>query len=169
MCYVTTGLATSSTQLMDLSDDVIQHHKRLAQNISPDNINEILLYTVNKLLKAKGVPPPIRSINSDNNTNQVESNNKNGHNINSNNNNNNMITSYNNNINNNSVNGPLPAIHLKIFYQVSAAPPIDLIIKTILDFKEQNSGTVQIAFTLLPACNLQNFSTFISICGIRHE
>lgn len=168
VCYVSTGLATSSTQLMDLSDDIIQHHKQLAQNISVDNINEILLYTVNKLLKAKGAPQSllVRSDNSNNQAN-IQINLEYSHN------NNNMLSSsYNNNIinnNNNSMVNSLPAIHLKIFYQVSAAPPIDLIIKTILDFKEQNSSATQIAFTLLPACNLQNFSTFISICGIRHE
>lgn len=166
VCYVSTGLATSSTQLVDLSDDVIQHHKQLAQNITVDNINEILLYTVNKLLKAKGSPQPLL-VRSDNTNNQANIQNS-ENNVHS---NNNIISARNNNTNNNHNNNAqaLPAIHLKLFYQVSASPPIDLVIKTILDFKEQNSSVIQIAFTLLPACNLQNFSTFMSICGIRHE
>lgn len=145
ICYASTGLATSSTQLTDLSDDIIQHHHQLAQNLTVGNVNEILEYTVNKLLKAKGAPSPI----------SIEKRNS---------------------ISNNDVKTTTtttstqrPAIHLKIFYQVSATPPIDLIVRTVADFCERHAHQISIAFTVLPASSLQNFSTFLSICGIRHE
>lgn len=63
----------------------------------------------------------------------------------------------------------IPGIHFRIFYQVTSKPsPANLIIKTLQSFKE-STKTANIAFTVIPACYLQNFSTFISICGIRHE
>lgn len=141
MCYVSTGLASSSTQLTDLSEDIIQRHQQLAQGLTVDNVNEILAYTVNKLLKAKGAPSPIsadaraQSINSSNST---------------------------------SAEVRVPAIHLKVFYQVSSTPPIDLIVQTISEFRERNANEVSIAFSVLPASSLHNFSTFVSIYGIRH-
>lgn len=146
VCYVSTGLATSSTQLVDLSDDIIQRHKKLAQSLTVDNIRDILKYTLNKLLKAKCCSS---IISTDGCSNNIDSNNL--------------------PIRRNSSTPQLPAIHFKIFYQVSAQPQIDLLIDTILEFKESYATQTSIAFTVLPACNLQNFSTFLSICGIRHE
>lgn len=61
----------------------------------------------------------------------------------------------------------VPGIHFRIFYQVSSPSPANLIIKTLNEFKE--SSKHNIAFSVIPACHLQNFGTFISICGIRHE
>lgn len=138
ICYVSTGLATSSTQLTDLSDDIVQQHHKLAQNLSVDNVNEILAYTVNKLLKAKKPPSPVSAERRNSQCNDTKP-------------------------------PPIPAIHLKIFYQVTATPPIDLILRTVADFRERNALQASIAFTVLPASSLQNFSTFLSICGIRHE
>lgn len=63
----------------------------------------------------------------------------------------------------------IPAIHLKVFYQVTATPPVDLILTALNDFRQKCQDTATIAFTVLPACSLHNFSTFLSICGIRHE
>ncbi len=64
----------------------------------------------------------------------------------------------------------LPAIHFRIFYVVSkTSPSIDLLIKSLNDFKEASKQTASLAFSLIPACSLQNVSTFISILGIRHE
>lgn len=141
---MSTGLASSSTQLTDLSDDIIQRHRQVAQSITVDNVNEILTYTVNKLLKAKG-SSSTSSTTQDNGNESFASRRT-------------------------SITPPqVPAIHLKIFYQVSAQPPIDLLIQTILDYKHQRAAQVAIAFTVLPAYSLQNFSTFLSICGIRHE
>lgn len=62
----------------------------------------------------------------------------------------------------------VPAIHFRIFYQVVNPSPANLIIKTLKAFKEATT-TASIAFTVIPSCYLQNYGTFISICGIRHE
>jgi hypothetical protein len=64
----------------------------------------------------------------------------------------------------------IPGINFRVFYQVSHATPspANLIIKTLKSFKE-STKTANIAFTVIPACYLQNFGTFISICGVRHE
>lgn len=63
----------------------------------------------------------------------------------------------------------IPAIHLKVFYQVTATPSVDLILTALNDFRQKCQDTANIAFTVLPACSLHNFSTFLSICGVRHE
>lgn len=139
VCYVSTGLATSSTQLADLSNDIIQRHHQLTQSVTVDNVNEILTYTVNKLLKAKNTSSsPMMFDATQSNSHTTE---------------------------------PIraPALHIKIFYQVTATPPIDLIIRTIADFRERNSNQMSVAFTVIPASSLHNFSTFLSIYGIRHE
>jgi hypothetical protein len=62
----------------------------------------------------------------------------------------------------------IPAIHFRIFYQVMHQSSANLIIKTLRAFKEATK-TANIAFTVIPSCYLQNFGTFISICGVRHE
>jgi hypothetical protein len=62
----------------------------------------------------------------------------------------------------------MPAIHFRIFYQVMNPSPANLIIKTLSAFKE-STKTANIAFTVIPSCYLQNYGTFISICGVRHE
>lgn len=136
VCYVSTGLATSSTQLTDLSEDIIQRHQHLVQNLTHDSVNEILGYAVNKLLKAKITPSP-SSLDKFKDTD-------NGH-------------------------MKKPAIHFKIFYQVSSIPAIDLIIQTISEYRERIAEQTNIAFTVLPASSLNHFTTFLSICGIRHE
>lgn len=160
-------MSSSSTQLTDLTDDIIERHRVMSQSLTASNVHDILTYTLNKLLKAKTTPkqsnspvdePPqsngvqaiaitAAAINTINCVNTTTA----------------MPLSMTNN------GQPLPAIHLKIFYQVGAQPPIDIITQTILEFKEQMAKQATIAVTVLPACSLQNFSTFISICGIRHE
>ncbi|CRK99013.1 CLUMA_CG012131, isoform A [Clunio marinus] len=62
----------------------------------------------------------------------------------------------------------VPAIHFRIFYQVMNPSPANLIIKTMKSFKDATK-TANIAFTVIPSCYLQNYGTFISICGVRHE
>lgn len=144
MCYVSTGLASSSTQLTDLSGEIIQRHQNLAKALTVDNVTDTLSYIVNKLLKAKcAQSSPIIDPS--------------------------MTNSCNNHINNgNGTKTRVPAVHLKVFYQVSSTPPINLIIQTISEFREQNADRVSIAFSVLPASSLHNFSTFLSIYGIRH-
>lgn len=140
VCYVSTGLATSSTQLTDLSDDLIQRHNHLAQQITVDNVIDILSYTVNKLLKAKNTASP----NAADAGTQLP-----GQCI--------------------DTQPKIPAMHIKIFYQVTAQPPIELIMRTIAEFRERNAAKMSIAFTVLPASSLHNFCTFLSVYGIRHE
>lgn len=91
MCYVSTGLASSSTQLTDLSDDIIQRHQLLAKGLKVKNVNEILAYIVNKLLGSKGVTSPTS-----------------------------FDTQKQSTTSNSTTNADvrLPAIHLKVFYQV---------------------------------------------------
>jgi hypothetical protein len=64
----------------------------------------------------------------------------------------------------------IPAIHFRVFYQVpvSSRSPASLLINTLKAFKE-STKVAKIAFTVIPVCYLQNFATFISISGIRHE
>lgn len=143
VCYVSTGSATSSTQLMDPSDDIVYRHRHLAHSLTAKNFTEILTYTVNKLLKAQVSSKPSTLTATAHCSSDLARR--------------------------TSTTPHVPAIHLKIFYQVSAQPPIDLIFKTIREYKQQCADKVTIAFTLLPACSLQHFSTFLSICGIRHE
>lgn len=87
VCYVSTGLASSSTQLTDLSDDIIQRHQQLAKNLRAENVVEIMTYVVNKLLRSKSAPAVIDS-------QKQSTSNSTGAEI------------------------RLPAIHLKVFYQV---------------------------------------------------
>lgn len=149
VCYVSTGLASSSTQLTELSGDIIQRHQKLAMALTADNVTDTLAYIVNKLLKAKGAQSssPVNDPSMTNSCNHINNNSNN---------------------NNNSTETRVPAVHLKVFYQVSATPPINLIIQTISEFREQNADRVSIAFSVLPASSLHNFSTFLSIYGIRH-
>lgn len=130
VCYVTTGLASSTTQLTDLNDDTINRHCRIAQRLSPENIDDILTYTVNKLVKGQQQPKTDADV----------------------------------------VHVPIiPSIHLKIFYQVHAIPSIELLMQSINEFREKSTKIVNFAFTVIPACSLQNFSTFLSISGVKHE
>lgn len=138
---MSTGLATSSSQLTDLSDDLIQRHNNLAQQLTAENVIEILGYTVKKLLKAKNTASPNTADCSGSSTAGQP----------------------------NDVQSKTPAMHIKIIYQVSAMPPIDLIMRTISDFRQQNAAQMAISFTVLPASSLHNFCTFLSIYGIRHE
>lgn len=63
----------------------------------------------------------------------------------------------------------IPAINFRVFYQVSSnQTPANLLNETLKAFKE-STKTANIGFTVIPACSLQNFGTFISISGIRHE
>lgn len=144
-------MSSSSTQLTDLTDDIIERHRHLAQSLTSANVHEILFYTLNKLLKAKTTPKQSNTPVDEGSQSQT------------------TTTNHVNSCNNSHTTIHVPAIHLKVFYQVSAQAPIDVITSTLETFKEQTSNQATIAYTVLPACSLQNFSTFISICGIRHE
>ncbi|XP_034489328.1 uncharacterized protein LOC117793033 isoform X2 [Drosophila innubila] len=172
VCYVATGLASSTTQLTQLSDDVLGNHCRLAQGLSAENLDEILTYIVNRLLKdypitrrqrlleqqqeelkANSTATPTEAMTlttvqaaatpggAGDQQQQTAAD----------------------------ANNTLPAIHLKLFYQVNAAPPTDLLLQALHDFRHKCQEMASIVYTVLPACSLHNFSTFLSICGVRHE
>lgn len=136
VCYVSTGLPTSTTHSTEQSDDIHSRHNKLASQLTAKNIHEIMAYILNRILRGQSSKP----------TGQL--------------------------LTNNDATAPVtyrPAIHFKIFYKVNASPSIDLLIDTINEFRENSKSTVKFAFTVLPACSLQNSSTFLSICGIKHE
>lgn len=130
VCYVTTGLASSTQMLTNLTDDTINRHYRIAQRLSAENIDDILTYTVNKLIKGQQIKTDADA---------------------------------------DAVPVMIPSIHLKIFYQVHAISSVQFLMQSIQEFREKSTKIVNFAFTLIPACSLQNFSTFLSISGVKHE
>ncbi|XP_073828856.1 uncharacterized protein [Musca autumnalis] len=149
VCYVSTGMASSTTQLTQLCDDVLTSHCRLAQNLTAENIEDIVTYVVNRLLKDYPLAKSNENLNVATNSSAL-----NGSPV---------------NAAGNSPTFVVPAIHLKVFYQVTATPSIDLLLTTLNDFRDKNHKTANVSFTVIPACSLNNFSTFLSICGVRHE
>lgn len=177
VCYVATGLASSTTQLTQLSEDVLGNHCRLAQGLSAENLDEILTYVVNRLLKDYPITKRQRQLEQQ----QQEELKANS-----------TATATEATVILSTVqaalggaggdqqqqqqqqptadaNNTLPAIHLKLFYQVNAAPPTDLLLQALHDFRHKCQEMASIVYTVLPACSLHNFSTFLSICGVRHE
>ncbi|KAH8273471.1 hypothetical protein KR018_002962 [Drosophila ironensis] len=156
VCYVSTGLASSTTQLTQLSDDILGNHCRLAQAVSAEHLDDILTYVVNRLLKdyplaKRQSATAAASVSaSSGNTPPATPGNQPG-----------------------GAGGDqqqtLPAIHLKLFYQVNAAPATELLLQALHDFRVKCQDTASVVYTVLPACSLHNFSTFLSICGVRHE
>ncbi|XP_031835825.1 uncharacterized protein LOC116428379 isoform X2 [Nomia melanderi] len=57
-----------------------------------------------------------------------------------------------------------PACNLRIFYKVGSSPGPNFVQDVLSKFSTRNLVT-----TIVPATHLHNFSTFLSICGIRHE
>lgn len=176
VCYVATGLASSTTQLTQLSEDVLSNHCRLAQCLSAENLDEILTYIVNRLLKdypiAKRQQQQLQ-LPRDGDAEQTTH----------------STATITDTISlpggggdqqpaaaaaaaavaTSTGNHTLPAINLKLFYQVNAAPTTDLLLQALNDFRIKCQEMASIVYTVLPACSLHNFSTFLSICGVRHE
>lgn len=154
-------MASSTTQLTQLSDDILTSHCRLAQNLTAENLDEILTYVVNRLLKDYPLLKSTDNVtlsNSTTNNGLVDNQQPTG------------IIANTVSSNTNTATSPVvPAIHLKVFYQVTATPSIDLMLTALNDFRQKCQEKASIAFTVLPACSLHNFSTFLSICGVRHE
>ncbi|XP_037939753.1 uncharacterized protein LOC119672709 [Teleopsis dalmanni] len=169
VCYVSTGLASSTTQLTQLSDDILSNHCHLAQCLTTENIDEILSYVVKRLLK--DYPTAKRIVSDGTSTNcddfSADANVNNHANVNT---SHNSTNNHNHHYNNtNSATVSIPAIHLKVFYQVTAAPSVEILLNGLKDFRKKFIDTANIVYTVLPACSLHNFSTFLSICGVRHE
>lgn len=57
-----------------------------------------------------------------------------------------------------------PTCNLRIFYKIGSFPGPNFIHNVLSKFSMQN-----LVITIIPATHLHNFSTFLSICGIRHE
>lgn len=132
----------------------------MAQNLSAENADEIFTYVVNRLLKdypiAKRFTEPCHHQLTNNNNDCCNKSNEDELSK--------ATTAATNNIYLN-----IPAIHLKVFYQVNASPSVELLINSLMEFRTKCAETVNIVYTVLPACSLHNFSTFLSICGVRHE
>ncbi|XP_035899807.1 diphthine--ammonia ligase [Anopheles stephensi] len=166
VCYVSTGLATSTTKLTELTDDYLHHHTQLAQRITREHIHDTIAYVLRKLLQAYpgllGISPSSPSAAAAAAASNDES-----------------------------VGGAeddqharphparaaqppsadlaKPAVHLRLFYQVDAIPSVQFLIDAVESFLVSPANVARIAYTVIPACHLQNFSTFISICGLRHH
>ncbi|KAH8289527.1 hypothetical protein KR054_006852 [Drosophila jambulina] len=149
VCYVSTGLASSTTQLTQLSDDILGNHCRLAQSVSAEHMDEILTYVVNRLLKDYPLAKKHHSQHHQAAEEAAPAGESSG--------------------GGGGDHQQVPAIHLKLFYQVNAAPATDLLLQALHDFRAKCQDTAAIVYTVLPACSLHNFSTFLSICGVRHE
>ncbi|XP_046749065.1 diphthine--ammonia ligase [Diprion similis] len=57
-----------------------------------------------------------------------------------------------------------PTCNLRIFYKVGSSPGPNFIQSVLSSFESRNIVT-----TIIPTTHLHNYSTFLSICGIRHE
>lgn len=149
VCYISTGLATSTTKLTELSDDCMHHHNQLSQKISREQIHDAIAYVLRKLLQdyPLGNSPSNDSSSSSDDHPTVAA----------------------------PAPAPptstttLPTVHLRFFYQVGAIGSVQALLEAIESFLSSPSNVARIAYTVVPACHLQNFSTFISICGLRHH
>lgn len=57
-----------------------------------------------------------------------------------------------------------PTCFLRVFYKVGSSPGPNFVQEVLSKFSDRNLVT-----TIVPATHLHNFTTFLSICGIRHE
>lgn len=166
VCYVTTGLATSTTKLTELSDDFLQHHHQLARSFSREQIHDTIAYVLRKLLQDYPVGnSPTNESGSSSSDEQNHHNNLHHH------------PQYHHQVSQHRIvdgaepiaESGKPTVHLRIFYQVSAIASVQLLVEAIESFLSLPSNTARIVYTVVPACHLHNFSTFISICGLRHH
>ncbi|XP_058062679.1 uncharacterized protein LOC131212718 [Anopheles bellator] len=192
VCYVSTGLATSTTKLTELTDDYLHHHGQLAQRISQEQIHDTIAYVLRKLLQdyaghgtastsptsggadtsGPNNPSSTNTTNtSDSNTNDDSVEHRNDD-----------LVEHRNDEDQpqqwpprerslQSISEPpvKPAVHLRVFYQVDAITSVQFLLEAIESFLQSPANVARIAYTVIPACHLQNFSTFISICGLRHH
>lgn len=174
VCYVSTGLATSTTKLAELSDDFLQHHNQLAQSISREQIHDTIAYVLRKLLQDYPV-----GISPTNECGSSSSDEQNNHQNNHHNHQHHHHPHYHHQVSHHrtttdgsepaTTDSGKPTVHLRFFYQVSAIGSVQSLVEAIESFLSLPSNTARIAYTVVPACHLQNFSTFISICGLRHH
>uniref|UniRef100_T1DDZ8 Diphthine--ammonia ligase n=1 Tax=Psorophora albipes TaxID=869069 RepID=T1DDZ8_9DIPT len=163
VCYVSTGLATSTTKLTELSDDFLQHHNQLAQAISREQIHDAIAYVLRKLLQdyPLGNSPSNESNSSLSDDQQQQGAPNDNHNQ--------HHHHHHHPQYHHSSSSSKPTVHLRFFYQVSVIGSVQSLLEAIESFLSSPSNVARIAYTVVPACHLQNFSTFISICGLRHH
>lgn len=177
-----TGLATSTTQLTQPTEEVLSNHTRAAQAMSADDLRELLNYVINRLLKDYS---PIRS-NENLNTLNVASSSCSS-----------AAKAANGEKGSSSSSSPgageesqdgrssttpvlstSPAINLKVFYQVTASPSAELLLDTLHEQRRKIAANAashafaapaNLVYTVMPASGLHHFGTFLSICGVRHD
>uniref|UniRef100_A0A8D8D918 Diphthine--ammonia ligase n=1 Tax=Culex pipiens TaxID=7175 RepID=A0A8D8D918_CULPI len=161
VCYISTGLATSTTKLTELSDDCMHHHNQLSQKISREQIHDAIAYVLRKLLQdyPLGNSPSNDSSSSSDDPNPTQHLAPPPH----------HHHPHHHNTGTDPNAATLPTVHLRFFYQVGAIGSVQALLEAIESFLSSPSNVARIAYTVVPACHLQNFSTFISICGLRHH
>ncbi|XP_055545402.1 uncharacterized protein LOC129730249 [Wyeomyia smithii] len=162
VCYVSTGLASSSTKLAELSDDFMQRHNQTAQAISREQIHDTIAYVLRKLLQdyPMGNSPSNESCSSSSDDHHYQHQHHHHHTTDG--------TSGSSHPHQEAEYSK-PTVHLRFFYQVGASVSVQSLVEAIESFLSSPSNIARIAYTVVPACHLQNFSTFISICGLRHH
>uniref|UniRef100_A0A2M4AJ88 Diphthine--ammonia ligase n=1 Tax=Anopheles triannulatus TaxID=58253 RepID=A0A2M4AJ88_9DIPT len=174
VCYVSTGLATSTTKLTELTDDYLHHHTQLAQRISREQIHDTIAYVLRKLLQdypiTHGYGTSPATVAGDQQQQQQQ------HTVSDSGNDSSSTPTNDSSTNDNDTNHVVtdtdqlkPAVHLRVFYQIFAIPSVQFLLDAIESFLQSPANVARIAYTVIPACHLQNFSTFISICGLRHH
>ncbi|XP_052870212.1 uncharacterized protein LOC128275670 isoform X2 [Anopheles cruzii] len=179
VCYVSTGLATSTTKLTELTDDYLHHHGQLAQRISQEQIHDTIAYALRKLLQdyaghgTASTSPTAGGADSSGHNNPSSTNTTNTSDTNT---NDDSVAEHRNDEEQPQQQRPpreptpvKPAVHLRVFYQVDAITSVQFLLEAIESFLQSPANVARIAYTVIPACHLQNFSTFISICGLRHH
>ncbi|XP_049529841.1 uncharacterized protein LOC125948120 [Anopheles darlingi] len=166
VCYVSTGLATSTTKLTELTDDYLHHHAQLAQRITREQIHDTIAYVLRKLLQDYSMTHGFGTSPA-----TVTGAEQQQHTVSDSGNDSSSTPTNDSSINDNDTNHDQlkPAVHLRVFYQIYAIPSVQFLLDAIESFLQSPANVARIAYTVIPACHLQNFSTFISICGLRHH
>lgn len=143
-----------------MTDEARTRHVHMTQNITADNIKDILKYTVNKLLKGHQ-PTPIKHQETidDADTQIVDEDNIN-------------VDFCTPTTTKRQLSLPLnsvPAVYLKCFYQVNSLKSVNLLTESIEQYQNDTENIAKIAATVIPVCQLSTITTFLTICGIRHE
>ncbi|XP_058825900.1 uncharacterized protein LOC131685896 [Topomyia yanbarensis] len=159
VCYVSTTLASSTSKLSELGDDFMQRHNHVAQAINQEQIHNTIAYVLRKLLQdyPLGNSPSNESCSSSSDDNTQDHHHLHNHHR------------YSAHGNRAQAASSKPTVHLRFFYQVGAIDSAQSLVEAIESFLSSPSNVARIAYTVVPACHLQNFSTFISICALRHH
>lgn len=178
-------MATSTTQLTQPTEEVLNNHTRSAQAMSAEDFCEVLNYVINRLLKDYS---PIRSNENLNSLNinasatTAASGNISKEKLSANNEDMNTPSPSSGVVRESCVNErssnayasttPTPAINLKVFYQVTASPAAMLLLEGLRKQRltaATSATPANVVYTVMPAIGLHHYGTFLSICGVRHD